>query len=373
LGRALARHARGRLILDLLVDFVENASTNRCLGIKLLGAFLIPLVPADVELVAFDLIDGEQLRPPLLASGNLDIESLRGGLRAASRLLTESEPRVTGPDAYRDYAPLRVAELFKRLAEVQETQDGIGGFANRFGLLGDTRLASRDRSAEMSALITGEDIDLWRGAIQRMKQALQLWELIRAEDNQELGRLLKKVRLPYAPGPLVSGTPFPYGSGGGFPGETPNPRIDMTDILTAARLLLGVWMGHSLQRQVSPRPLWDPQEERYVIRILPLTLQGAIWWQFARAVAGEIQFRKCKVCGELIEIAVGGAGGGHRSHTEFCSGKCRQKDHRNKMKQAHEMKARGKTDREIARYFKTRIDSIKRWLTPRERSKGKAS
>jgi hypothetical protein len=293
--------------------------------------------------------------------------------QTASPLLTEIEPRVPGPEAYRDYAPLRTAELFKRLAEVQETQDGIRGFANRFGLLGDTRLASRNRSAKMSALITGEDIDLWRGAIQRMKQALQLWDLLRAEDNQERARLLGKFWLPYAPGPMVCGTPFHYGAAPGFPGETPNPRIDTTDPLTAARLLLGVWMGHSLQRQISPRPLWNPQEERYVIRILPLTLQGAIWWQFARAVAGEIQFRPCKVCGELIEIAVGGAVGGHRSHTQFCSGKCRQKDHRNKMKRAHEMKAQRKTDREIARHFKTRIDTIKRWLTPRKRKQSKSS
>jgi hypothetical protein len=293
--------------------------------------------------------------------------------QTASPLLTEIEPRVPGPEAYRDYAPLRTAELFKRLAEVQETQDGIRGFANQFGLLGDTRLASRDRSAKMSALITGEDIDLWSGSIQRMKQALQLWEGIRDEDTQELDRLLRKFGLPHGPGPMVRKTPFHYGSAPGVPGMTRNARIDTRDPLTAARLLLGVWMGHSLQRQVSPRPLWNPQEERYVIRILPLTLQGAIWWQFARAVAGEIQFRPCKVCGGLMEIAVGGAGGGRRSHAQFCSGKCRQKDQREKVKRAQEMKARRKTDREIARHFKTGIDSIKRWLRPRERSKGKAS
>jgi hypothetical protein len=105
--------------------------------------------------------------------------------------------------------------------------------------------------------------------------------------------------------------------------------------------------------------------ESYVIRLAPRSLLGAIWWQFARVVTGESRYQPCRVCNRLIEISTGGKPR-FRADREFCSGTCKVRDHRRKVRDAKKMKAKGRTVRQIAKHFETSMAVITNWLTKKK-------
>jgi hypothetical protein len=100
------------------------------------------------------------------------------------------------------------------------------------------------------------------------------------------------------------------------------------------------------------------------IRLIPSSLLGALWWQFARVVTGELDYRPCRVCHRLIELSTGEKG--FRHDREFCSNKCKFKDHRRKVREAKQLRAGGQTVRQIAKHFETTTTVIKNWLTKKK-------
>jgi hypothetical protein len=133
------------------------------------------------------------------------------------------------------------------------------------------------------------------------------------------------------------------------------------DIISPARLLIQRWINEKLMKHASPRLLWNTDTGKQVIRIVPKNLLGAMWLQFARAMAGEASYRQCRACGKWITIST--EEHGHRKHRVFCSAACRQRDHRAKVAEAHRLQGEGWTVRQIARHFDTTTETIKNWLT----------
>lgn len=113
--------------------------------------------------------------------------------------------------------------------------------------------------------------------------------------------------------------------------------------------------------ELSPRPR---AEFSYTIRLTPNNLIGAIWWPFGRVIMGQAEYRPCKVCGTLIEISSGDHG--FRVDREICSNKCKVRDHRRKVKRAKELKAEGRTVKQIATELGSTTDAIKNWLTKKK-------
>src|SRR5262249_42659623 len=127
---------------------------------------------------------------------------------------------------------------------------------------------------------------------------------------------------------------------------------------------------HRLAQLVNKRLKWfcaprlemrSPQKLSLTLRILPTSLIGAIWWQFARSVNGEARYQPCEACGRLIELSTGNHG--FRSDRRFCSKRCKFKGHRLRVKQAREMNAEGRTAQQIATALDTDVEAVKRWLT----------
>ena len=124
--------------------------------------------------------------------------------------------------------------------------------------------------------------------------------------------------------------------------------------------MLQRWINEKLSAHAAPQLLWERDRESHVFRFLPKNLLGALWLQFARVVAGNVSYKPCKVCGDILTISP--EQGGFRDDREFCTAACRQRDHRRKVREAKELRVKGKSVREIAKHFDTSIETIKRWL-----------
>lgn len=129
----------------------------------------------------------------------------------------------------------------------------------------------------------------------------------------------------------------------------------------AHRVLIDITSRY-LTHAVGVHVLWHGERKSAVLKILPNSLLGLMWWQLARAVVGEVNFRPCKVCGRLIEIG----SGAFTKARELCSPACKQQDHRNKVKRAKELKGEGKSVKQIAKELDTEPEVVTNWLTKKK-------
>ncbi len=97
------------------------------------------------------------------------------------------------------------------------------------------------------------------------------------------------------------------------------------------------------------------------ISLTPHSLLGALWFQFADAVAGLKDYRRCEVCNTPFEVSPDV----NRTSRFYCDNACRVKAYRERRTKAVKMRKRGKTLGEIKKETGSDIDTIKQWLKPK--------
>ena len=97
------------------------------------------------------------------------------------------------------------------------------------------------------------------------------------------------------------------------------------------------------------------------ISLTPHSLLGALWFQFADAVAGLKDYRRCEVCNTPFEVSPDV----NRISRSYCDNACRVKAYRDRRTKAVKMRKRGKTLREIEKETGSDIETIKEWLKPK--------
>jgi hypothetical protein len=260
-------------------------------------------------------------------------------------------------------------------------RDKILDFANRYGLLGKSvraffpvdlplvgpvpnlfkEVRGHPRPVHASELKgrkprrggEGELFQDWRDEIRAMARAVMLRGVISQNDTRRLKKLIVRnnnhwiLDLPddFGYSKLIESRDYPLAS---------------DDLLPKARWCVQRWINDKLAEHVAPRVLWDVDSNKHVFRFMPKNLLGALWMQFARTVVGEVAYRQCKVCPNVLTIS--SDQGCYRADREFCSAACRQRDHRRKVREATDLSKSGKTDQQIAKHFDTSIKTIKGWL-----------
>jgi hypothetical protein len=91
----------------------------------------------------------------------------------------------------------------------------------------------------------------------------------------------------------------------------------------------------------------------------PRNLLGAIWVQFGEAVREGKEYRPCPECGNDFEVAPGLA----RSDKHYCSGPCRSRAFRAQVTAAKELRAAGKSVKQIAKRLGAEEKSVEGWLS----------
>lgn len=260
-----------------------------------------------------------------------DVETRRTLARGAEKSLLD-DPQDLASDYYDPF--IRAPDLFKNFAKLEPTEDAILAFAKKYGVI------SRHLPDEVSLL-------QWRAEIADVANAIELWEAIRANDDDALHRHVRWRRgcLEFC-SPLALGEVVRWNDRASEhkPGDLIGPAIELLDFVS--------------QRAKTERLV--PRRVAGVLTFLIAvgTLLDVLWVQFAVAVAGDKRYRQCEHCSVEFEMAPGV----NRVDRAFCSDSCRVTAYRRRMRLAVELAAAGKPLKEISKKVGSPVEVIKRWL-----------
>jgi hypothetical protein len=341
-------------------------------------------LPAKRKVVVDDGPFGaEHFRWPVCIGGHrwehriVEIPGLHLHRGKRSRVLVPNEP-----NSNLEWRPLESPDLFRQFAQCQTTDDGVRAFADRCGLLGVPVVLAE--KSEVETTIYSDEGELapdWTGRIAEMRAAVGIVDALGAGRLEDLHKWVmlpaevssESARGKHSPNATSKAWFFTAQDDQGrwnvalsLMYETWGDALDI-DRVTAARQLLVQLTNRNLQKYCFPylraRPL---RVDSYTLRMAPKNLLGAMWWQMARLVTGEVTHRPCKVCGRLFEVSIGNDNPGHRTDMEYCQNACKLRAHRAKVKRAKELKATGQTVRQIARELDTEAKHVKNWLTKKK-------
>ena len=304
------------------------------------------------------------------------IEAQKADSDAASKGLFLTVGLTSGRVMDRNrYRPLQDhSGLFRIFSEVEPTEEGILGFANKYGLLGadvttNIRIPIPGKPDTMGV---GEPIDKWKDQIALMRRVLDVWELARAGDLEGLSRLihakekLKDISMSQSISSGLSGLVM---SGQIILSPEGHPEIleeaRAGDLVKSALLQVQYRVNEQLRGLTSPRILWDIDGTRLGLGIQPTSLLGAMWLQLARAIDGQKDYRQCKECQTWFELSPEVA----RTNRQYCSNACRIRAYRGRQEKAQEMNRQHKPISEIAKILGTDARTAKVWIS---RAKQKA-
>lgn len=228
---------------------------------------------------------------------------------------------------------VRHTALFRTFAGVAPEPDAVLEFASEYGHLGEfvwvqggkfDPARARDTDALNASLLTrtsleparlgrerAETLSFWRGQIHAMRAAFDRWDGIQAGkvDPDEMGQVVEVV-------------------------------------------------SRGCEGRVESRFVYDSQNRTAGWVTTPLDLLGAMWLQFADAVAGGKRVRQCPVCADWFAVTPGHA----RADKLLCSLACRQKAYRERKQRAVELFAQNGSVEKTAAELDWDVDAVKKWV-----------
>jgi len=96
----------------------------------------------------------------------------------------------------------------------------------------------------------------------------------------------------------------------------------------------------------------------FAFKVVPESLLGALWLQFALAVAGNKKYRACGACGQWFEVSPDVA----RTSRSYCKEACRARAYRARKDRAQAMAAEGKSIKQIAEELGSDEKTVTGWL-----------
>ena len=271
------------------------------------------------------------------------------------------------PARPRFYKPLfEQPGLFRRFADLAESEIACAEFASRFGSHRKRRvyvlppwnpekLQRQDFTAIQDPFIAGVDLGLeWDIDIRKLRSVLKLHDAIASADLGVIDKLVSCVVRDSQPvntakilKPLAT-------------------TISREDPLEGAKAVRDHGISQGLEREVDGEPIVRPAFIGGALQMFPSNLLGAMWLQFAVAVQKGKQFRKCPARNCLkvwFEVSTGQVG--VREDADFCSARCRHTAYRDRKSAARSMHSAGTPVNEIAKKLETKDSSVRSWLKTR--------
>lgn len=313
---------------------------------------------------------------------------------------------VVPPFQARRYAPLQEQPaLFRLFAETPPTEDGIQGFANQYGGLGPgvaVRVLLSETADETNPHPWGwgESLSRWQEEIFTMRRVVSLWDKVQAGDTGGLAQHIHwrkgdetgeagvlYTNLPYVPPHAAARIPAEQRALLPLFGIREATARDMPPAENAFIISWIVRAGEThpfrpgdlgqpalwyIQTQInehltgtvsiSPRLLWNPEMTELGLYLVPRSLLGALWLQFAQAVAGNKSYRQCEYCAAWFEVSLGAS----RPTRLYCSDACRFKAYRHRQDEAYQLSQQGIPLKEIAKRLGTDVPTAKGWIKKRK-------
>jgi hypothetical protein len=252
-----------------------------------------------------------------------------------------------GTGEHRRYAPQTHQELFRAFSEIaavedKKVPDAAVRFASDYGLLGFRPSANLPEDFPNDRRF--EPLRMWEREANQMDHALGVWDAARVGDTfaDELrDSALRALR--FSPGLEPPNTrEIPEVDPERRPFRRMAAAFNADDPETFAKNTLALNVGAKLdQLGVRSTLTFQPENKRIRFVLEPTSLAAALWLHFAIVIEGNVEIRRCRGCGNLMEIGLHQEG--KRTNRWTCSDKCRAVVSRRKRKE----EAKRKTTRKI--------------------------
>lgn len=222
----------------------------------------------------------------------------------------------------RIYSPLADHPgLFRTLAEIPANEERIASFASAFGLLWHRTGIAILAVNESGDRLLGEPVEAWLSAIDDLRDAVVVWELIRAQDIARLDG--------YFPGNSFAGRAARV-TGPIYPPRAAFRRSDKPaqpeQILESAGRYLQTSINEHLERGVRTEMRSAGPVTAFELDVMPMTLISSLWLQLSIAVATDQRYKRCgnDPCWHWLEVESPGA----RATRRYCTPTCKMQDRR---------------------------------------------
>ena len=283
----------------------------------------------------------------------------------------------------KSYEPLKDEPgLFRAFANVVPHREEILGFVNQHGLLGSATIECTITDPESRSISAGvESLRDWMTEILFMREMVQLWDSVQGRDEKSIRRKIRWFRRgAWFDNTRVGSIPRSWSDGifsteldvdhsslrmRGWvvhtdsyePRET-TERLRSEWIETALYFLQTI-VNEKLSEHAIGRPVLQSRGHgRLGWEHLPSSLLGALWLQFADAIATNRNFNQCLFCKRCFEVAPDLA----RRDKLYCSQTCRTRAYRTRRIEAKRLYALGSTVEELAQRFGSDPAIVRRWL-----------
>ncbi len=246
--------------------------------------------------------------------------------------LTDGKPRLVA--RFEPGKGIRVTEppkgAFAEFARLDPTKDGIRAFAKSHGDLFNS-YSTESQAAHDGTVSGGASLKTWQSEIGDMRVLFDLWENIQNRRSAALKKVIRWEKTKDGDKALsyVLQTPRREHSHTLWHSRLAKAAISRFrdgDVLLPARFALREEINRRLaEHPTVPSLAWTPEYEQRII-FKPPHLLAAMWLQFAQAVTGEFQVKKC-ICGKFFQVGPGG----RRADADTCSDACRQRKSRNNL------------------------------------------
>jgi hypothetical protein len=268
------------------------------------------------------------------------------------------------PWELRSYSPLDVTNLWIEFANLEPDEKQIISFASKYGRLGgalecdlngyvpvgfyaekmlSSEALSDSHPGYWYSNFYGERITDWIHEIKSIKPLFEFWSLLNSGEytilEEKVQILAKKILFKgdflaiedcsrpdftkprYLRYPRITERFFDSEEIDNF--EFHSSRDDLRHIVSA---FLFKQVSGFLNGLVTARLRWDAKSHRSEIVFAPSDIIGLIWFQFAQALEGKSEFKRCEVCKEWFAIR-SSEGKQRKGRTDqiICGGACRVK------------------------------------------------
>jgi hypothetical protein len=288
-----------------------------------------------------------------------------------------AEPALVwkGGGPVRHCQPLNGKEsLYRTLADVSPTPEGILGFARQYGRLGEGVEAFATLAD--GSLATVEPLDAWRRTVVWLGEAVRLWDLAQKGDRAELSKVIQwlgkgavRYRAPRELLLLLHGSEPPdevmnlWNKMHTIASAHDNPGLLASfapgEVEAPARCFVLRIVNDSLGRAAQPALLWDQKHRKILQRNYPRSLLGAVHLQFAAAILSGRETRACPVCGRYFEVTALAS----RNDRLTCSNRCRVRAYRDRQQRARQLHGEGWSPKRIAEELGSKVSRVKKWLS----------
>lgn len=241
---------------------------------------------------------------------------------------------------FRDTHPLRDhTGLFREFAATRRTRAAIKDFANRYGNLGELdALGERDDPHESveppGDVETTEDYAAWLRTTQG--------EYRRADSRTLWGAEIERMRRCVGAWTAAREA-----------GDSP------TQLAGVVRVINNALYEHRVGTELEVGALKVRNARRRVaLRFVPVSLVGALWAQFALAVAGDLDHRQCDACRGWYALDPDTT----RTTRRYCGDACRARHYRAKKASARKLHRAGGSIEAIAAELGTDVATLRGWL-----------